>query len=162
MLPFRDTVVRSRRQPDVRVTFRTPRQLLAQPHAGVAPAIVVIRHDASAFRNPFRGTECQRSNYAIYLGAAYRNRTDDLRITRGLRPGRPGASCTDSTDHRTDGTHGAGNIRSLGPRTGPRPGPHLALPVTLCNDAKSVTQACEVFALPPLVPCSLVRCQSCR
>jgi hypothetical protein len=36
MLPFRDTAVRSRRQPDVRVTFRTPRQLLAQPHAGVA------------------------------------------------------------------------------------------------------------------------------
>jgi hypothetical protein len=31
-------------------------QLLAQPHAEVAPAIMVIRHDASAFRNPFYGT----------------------------------------------------------------------------------------------------------
>ena len=55
--------------------------------------------------------------------AAYRNRTDDLRITGGPLPGRARASCTDGTDHRTDGTVRAGIIRRPGPRTGPRPGP---------------------------------------
>src|SRR5215469_11660979 len=51
--------------------------------------------------------------------AAYRNRTDDLRITRGMRPGCVPASCTDSTGNRTDGTRGAGIIPRPGPRTGP-------------------------------------------
>ena len=51
--------------------------------------------------------------------AAYRNRTDDLRITRGSIPGRAPASCTDSTDHRTDGTRRAGTIQ--GPVSRPRP-----------------------------------------
>ena len=54
-------------------------------------------------------------------GAAYRNRTDDLRITRGLLPACARATCTDSTDHRTDGTHDAGIIRHAVPRTVPRP-----------------------------------------
>ena len=51
--------------------------------------------------------------------AAYRNRTDDLRITRGTIPSRTPASCTDSTDHRTDGTRRAGTIQ--GPVSRPRP-----------------------------------------
>jgi len=58
-----------------------------------------------------------------WAGAAYRNRTDDLRITRGTIPSRTHASCTDTTDHRTDGTLRAGIIRRPGPRTGPRPRP---------------------------------------
>ena len=49
-----------------------------------------------------------------YDRAAYRNRTDDLRITRGPLPGRAPASCTDSTDHRTDGTRRAGTIQGPG------------------------------------------------
>ena len=44
-------------------------------------------------------------------GAAYRNRTDDLRITRGLIPGRTPASCTDSTGNGTDDTRRAGVLR---------------------------------------------------
>ena len=44
-------------------------------------------------------------------GAAYRNRTDDLRITSGVLPACARATCIDSTDHRTDGTHDAGIIR---------------------------------------------------
>jgi hypothetical protein len=62
--------------------------------------------------------------------AAYRNRTDDLRITRGLLPRRARASCTNGTDHRIDGTLRAGIIRRPGPRTGPRPRalrPHILL-----------------------------------
>jgi hypothetical protein len=50
--------------------------------------------------------------------AAYRNRTDDLRIRRGAIPGRAPASCSDRTDHRIDGTRGAGIIRRPGPRRG--------------------------------------------
>jgi hypothetical protein len=46
----------------------------------------------------------------MWGGAAYRDRTDDLRITRGMLPARARATCTDSTDHRTDGTHDAGII----------------------------------------------------
>ena len=53
--------------------------------------------------------------------AAYRNRTDDLRITGGVLPACAHATCTDSTDHRTDGAHDAGIIRRAVPRTVPRP-----------------------------------------
>jgi hypothetical protein len=55
--------------------------------------------------------------------AAYRNRTDGLRITRGMLLSRTRSSCTDSTGHRIDGTRGAGIIRRPGPRPGPRPRP---------------------------------------
>jgi len=78
-------------------------------------------------------------------GAAYRNRTDDLRITRGTIPVRARASCTDSTGNRTDGTHGAGIIRRPGPRTGPRPRPLrprlLLLSVNLADDMDPRPQA---------------------
>jgi hypothetical protein len=66
------------------------------------------------------------------VGAAYRNRTDDLRITRGLLPGRAPASCTDSTDHRIDGTRRAGTIHGPVPRTVPRPQPCVTLSCSLC------------------------------
>src|ERR1700761_5358746 len=56
-------------------------------------------------------------------GAAYRNRTDDLRITRGLFPGRTRPTCTHSTDYCIDSTRGPGIMQPLGPRTGPRPAP---------------------------------------
>jgi hypothetical protein len=54
-------------------------------------------------------------------GAAYRNRTDELRITRGMPPACARATCTDSTANRTDGCRGAGIIRQAVPRTVPRP-----------------------------------------
>jgi hypothetical protein len=59
----------------------------------------------------------------ISSGAAYRNRTDDLRITRGMLPSRTRPSCTDSTGHGTDDTRHAGIIWRPGPRTGPRSTP---------------------------------------
>jgi hypothetical protein len=43
-------------------------------------------------------------------GAAYRNRTDDLRITRGTLPSRTRSSCTDSMGNGTGGTRRAGII----------------------------------------------------
>jgi integrase len=73
--------------------------------------------------NPLARKPLPRSERASELGAAYRNRTDDLRITRGTRRACARASCTDSTGDRTDGTRGAGIIRRPGPRTGPRPRP---------------------------------------
>jgi hypothetical protein len=69
------------------------------------------------------------------LGAAYRNRTDDLRITRGTRRACARASCTDSTGHRTDGTRGAGIIRRPGPRTGPRRDPASSILLLCVNVA---------------------------
>ena len=67
-----------------------------------------------------------------YVRADYRNRTDDLRITRGTIPSRTPASCTDSTDHRTDGTHRAGTIQGAVPRTVPRPRPCVTPSCSLC------------------------------
>jgi hypothetical protein len=56
-----------------------------------------------------------------YLGgAAYRNRTDDLRITRGLLPARARASCTDGIDHCTDRIRRADTTWRAVPRTVPR------------------------------------------
>ena len=43
--------------------------------------------------------------------AAYKNRADDLRITRALLPRSARAGCTDGTSNRTDRTHNAGIIR---------------------------------------------------
>jgi hypothetical protein len=53
-----------------------------------------------------------------------------------VRPRAPmPASCTDDTDHRTDGTHHAGIIRRAGPRTGPRRSPSCpSRPVTVRNN----------------------------
>jgi len=48
-------------------------------------------------------------------------RTHDRRIMRTTAPCTSCASRTDDTGYRTDGTHGAGIVRRVGPRTGPRP-----------------------------------------
>ena len=72
-------------------------------------------------------------------GAAYRNRTDALCITRGTIPSRAGASCTDSTGNRTDGTHGAGITRRPGPRIGPRPRSWARRILLLCVNAAGDT-----------------------
>ena len=72
-------------------------------------------------------------------GAAYRNRTDDLRITRGMRPVHGRASCTDGTGNRLNGTHGAGIIRRPGPRTGPRPRSWARRILLLCVNAAGDT-----------------------
>jgi hypothetical protein len=61
------------------------------------------------------------SSWEPPIVSAYRNRTDDLRITRGTLSCLTCASCTDITGHRTDSTRCAGIIRRRGPRTGPRP-----------------------------------------
>ena len=71
------------------------------------------------------------SDLQIYR-AAYRNRTDDLRITRGTIPGHAPASCADSTEHRTDGTRRAGIIQGPVPRTVPRPRPCVTPSCSLC------------------------------
>jgi hypothetical protein len=61
-------------------------------------------------------------------GAAYRNRTDDLRITRGPLSCTDGMTCTDSTP---DGTHSADctgiSLRPV-PRLVPRPSRRPSLP----------------------------------
>ena len=66
------------------------------------------------------------------IRAAYRNRTDVLRITRGPIPGRMHAMSTDTTDHRADGTRLAGTIQGSVPRAVPRPRPCVAPSCSLC------------------------------
>ena len=61
------------------------------------------------------------SSWELPIVSAYRNRTDDLRITRGTLSCLTCTSCTDITGHRTDSTRCAGIIRRRGPRTGPSP-----------------------------------------
>ena len=85
--------------------------------------------------NPLSKSPVATRDGASELGAAYRNRTDDLRITRGTRRGCARASCTDSTGDRTDGTRGTGIIRRPGPRTGPRPRPCVPGILLLCVNA---------------------------
>ena len=72
-----------------------------------------VRGTGHSFHGPGSRSTGTQEQYVCDLQisrAAYRNRTDDLRITRGPLPGRARASCTDGTDHRTDGTRCAGNI----------------------------------------------------
>ena len=57
------------------------------------------------------------------MGAGERIRTADLPFTRSTASCTERSTCTDDTDHRTDGTHHAGIIWRAGPRTGPRPRP---------------------------------------
>ena len=53
-------------------------------------------------------------------GAAYRNRTDDLRITRGPFPRSHSMTCTDSTTNGSDGPDCTGITRHPVPRPVPR------------------------------------------
>jgi len=53
-------------------------------------------------------------------GAAYRNRTDDLRITRGMLPRSHSMTCTDSTTNGSDGPDCTGISRHPVPRPVPR------------------------------------------
>ena len=76
-------------------------------------------------------------DFLLLAGAAYRNRTDDLRITRGMLPASARATCTDSTGNRTDSTQGAGIIRRPVPRPVPRPRPlRLAVLLTVPGKAR--------------------------
>ena len=70
----------------------------------------VIRGDMSRLSRSWNGSLVPRLQFVItagaanasltcrYARAAYRNRTDDLRITRGTRPDRTRAGCTDGTE----------------------------------------------------------------
>jgi len=60
-------------------------------------------------------------SYQVRLGGAGGARTHDRRIMRTTAPCTMRASCTDDTENGTDGTHRAGTIWRVGPRTGPRP-----------------------------------------
>ena len=62
----------------------------------------------------------------LWTGAAYRNRTDDLRITRGMLPCRTAATCTNSTADSAGSTDSTGISWPLGPRAGPRQERYLA------------------------------------
>lgn len=91
-----------------------------------ATAATVRNGSRSAGRQPGPVTFVPRSETSNGrlppdLGAGERIRTADLPFTRSAAPSIEGASCTDDTDHHTDGTRCAGIIRRAGPRTGPRP-----------------------------------------
>jgi hypothetical protein len=58
----------------------------------------------------------------VWGGAAYRNRTDDLPITRGKVPRSRGLTCTDSTANRTRSAVSTGISWLPVPRPVPRPG----------------------------------------
>ena len=60
------------------------------------------------------------SERACELGAAYRNRTDDLRVTRGPVPRSRRLTCTDSTADRTGSAGSTGISRLPVPRPVPR------------------------------------------
>jgi len=80
-----------------------------------------------------------------YVRAAYRNRTDALRITRGPIPACKYTSCTDTTDHRTDGTRRAGTVQ--GPRSTPAPLRRAVL-FTVCNVTKGPASRAHEYVPP--------------
>ena len=71
-------------------------------------------------RNPSTIRELMRLN-TFLLGAGERVRTAGLPFTRSTATCIERSSCTDNTDHRTDGTRCAGIIPHAVPRTVPRP-----------------------------------------
>ena len=91
----------------------------------------VIRGDMSRLSRSWNGSLVPRLQFVItagaanasltcrYARAAYRNRTDDLRITRVLLSRSVRASCTDGTENRTDGTRRTGTIHGPVPRSRP-------------------------------------------
>ena len=113
----------------------------AQTQSQAAPAVPCGRRRRSSSNS--RGS-CRPGTWASSrpsaMGAAYPNRTDDLRITRGMLPARIRPSCTDSTGHCTDGTRRAGIIRRPGPRAGPRP---KARPHPVCYMTNKLVRDCD-------------------
>src|SRR6185312_16536421 len=67
------------------------------------------------------GNQDFQTSIQVLLGGADGARTHDRRIMRTTAPRTERASCTDETDHHTDGTRCSGIIRRAGPRTDPRP-----------------------------------------
>ena len=67
-----------------------------------------------------------------------------------MLPGSAPASCTDSTDHHTDGTHRAGTIQGAVPRTVPRLRPCVTLSCSLCVASRWSTSRC---ADQPILAC---------
>ena len=61
-------------------------------------------------------------------GAAYRNRTDDLRITRGMTPRTHAMTCTETTADRTGSADCTGISRPAVPRPVPRASRHHRRP----------------------------------
>ena len=93
---------------------RSARQLLSVSTRGA-------NHDGTPdhrYRSTIRSTKLWRNR--CFRSGAGGARTHDRRIMRTTAPRIGRASCTDDTDHRTDGTRCAGIIQRAGPRTGPR------------------------------------------
>ena len=72
--------------------------------------MVTGRFPCTPVYDPVHAIEQQCSVYGFYLGAAYRNRTDDLRITRGPLTSARRLTCTDSMADRTLSTDRPGNF----------------------------------------------------
>jgi hypothetical protein len=81
-----------------------------------------VRGTGHSFHGPgtrSTGRKKYVSDLQVYR-AAYRNRTDDLRITRGMVACNMGATCADSTVRCTDGTLYPGLFWLAVPRGVPR------------------------------------------
>ncbi len=124
---------RSQRMGKPRATQRPDRRAgQALPHSVRSLCCFMDRVTRSTGQDPQSWERVNKASELQLCRAAYRNRTDDLRITRGTIPSRARASCTDSTEHRADSTRRAEIIRLPGPRTGPRPRPYVPIILLLC------------------------------
>jgi len=80
---------------------------------------------------------CVPLEMAAVASGAGGARTHDRPIMRSTASCTIRASCTDDTNHCTDGTHRAGIIWRAGPRTGPRPKRPSPLVLLLCVHRQS-------------------------
>jgi hypothetical protein len=93
--------------------------------------LVTLRNRGERYRSPDRKNSPRPLTSRPVLetsGRAGGTRTHGVRIMRSTPPCTMPASCTDGTDHRTDGIHHAGIITRAIPRTIPtprRPGPSI-------------------------------------
>jgi hypothetical protein len=109
---------------DPAITLRVYAHVIRSAEAAAADifaeAVKVSRCQGGLLANPLARKPLPRSERACELGAAYRNRTDDLRITRGPVACPGGLPCTDSTTDGTGSTDCTGISRPAVPRPVPR------------------------------------------
>jgi hypothetical protein len=102
---------------DPSVTLRVYAHVIRSAETLVADifAQTIRAHNNAAVSKPVSKEPRRKRGRAVDLGEVYRNRTDDLRITRGLLPRTESMTCTDDAADRTNSADCTGFSRPVVP-----------------------------------------------